>query len=112
MKWVLFIDDLRDVLDVITNKDHLAMTYMARDSQEAWNLVEKYGVPSVVYFDHDLGGDDTSIRFINRLIEHDMNNDIIKHPFEFVVHSANPVGVQNIKGKLDCYFAFKFDQKI
>ena len=91
--YALFIDDLRDPV----NKDDV----IARNSAEAIAIVSALGMPDHISFDHDLGGDDTSIIFIdwltNQLIE-----DKLQFPddFTFSVHSQNPVGAQNIKSKM------------
>jgi hypothetical protein len=66
-------------------------------------------MPLSISFDHDLGDNvPTGKDLANWLVEQDMQG-IIKFPtnFEFHVHSANPVGRQNIEGLLNCYFNFK-----
>lgn len=69
---------------------------VVRSSQEAIDYVLDWGVPSEISFDHDLGGDDTSIQFIKWLIEYTMDHTEIIFPVKFNVHSANPVGAENI----------------
>jgi len=54
--------------------------------------------------DHDLGGDDTAMRVVNWMIEKDMDKPgWIPEPFNWDVHSANPVGKENLNSKLRCY---------
>ncbi len=73
-------------------------------SDEAIKLVKKYGIPIVLQFDHDLGGDDTSMVFIDWLINYMLDNDLTFHKnFRFDIHSQNPVGVLNIKSKMDSF---------
>ena len=70
------------------------------------NFIEtkKYGIPIVLQFDQDLGGDDTSMVFINWLINYMLDNDLTFHKnFRFDIHSQNPVGVLNIKSKMDSF---------
>lgn len=90
----LFIDDIRypqNSNDVI-----------ARNSEEAINIIRSHGMPKRISFDHDLGGDDTSIVFIrwltDYLLDHPTN---LPNDFSYDIHSANPVGAENIRGKMD-----------
>jgi len=101
MSYNLFIDDER-----MPPNDHREWI-VARTSGEAVSFLYNYGTPSFISFDHDLGGDDTSIVYIDVLIELaldliDMGVDPgkIKFPRDFVVHSQNPVGAKNIEQKM------------
>ncbi len=59
----LFLDDERHPVD--------ADRYIiARSSDEAFRLVVERGIPVEICFDHDLGGDDTSMRFIYAMCSH------------------------------------------
>lgn len=62
-----------------------------------------------ISFDHDLGGDDTAMVVVKRLIELDMDADgsFIPRDFTFHVHSANPVGGENIRALLAQYLAMR-----
>lgn len=99
----LFIDDLRDPPD--------ASWTVARSSSDANSLLEKYGCPDEISFDHDLGGEDTTIYVVRWLIERDLNTEIIPEHFLFTVHSANPVGAENIRGLLGGYLSFRRSRK-
>jgi hypothetical protein len=58
----------------------------------------EFGIPNEIAFDHDLGGDDTSIVFINWLINEMLDEDLkLPEGFKFSIHSMNPIGVENIK---------------
>jgi hypothetical protein len=89
----LFIDDLRDP----ANKTDV----IARSSGEAIAIVSALGMPDHISYDHDLGGDDTSIIFINWLTDQLIDKKLsFPDDFTFSVHSQNPVGVENIKSKM------------
>lgn len=93
----LYIDDIRNPkgdFDKIT-----------RNSEETINYLLRYGCPDFISFDHDLGGDDTSIIIIKWMVEMDldMSGEFIPDNFTFNVHSANPVGAANIEGYLGGY---------
>lgn len=90
----LFIDDERFPLD--------ASSVVVRSSKEAIDYVKLQGVPSHIDFDHDLGGEDTSMVFVKWFIEMLLDGDIkLPDSFTYAVHSQNPVGVNNIKAKMD-----------
>lgn len=102
--WKLYLDDIRFPTD---------STYIiARTVEEAQQLIQKYGVPDFISFDHDLGVDDvgnllpTGYDFAKWLIEMDMDGDIeLSYNFTFVVHSQNPVGAENIRVYLSNYLS-------
>lgn len=75
---------------------------IARSSAEAIAEVERSGVPVEIAFDHDLGGEDTAIKFINWL-QDALLDGLAQLPvgFRYSVHSQNPVGVLNIKSRMD-----------
>lgn len=91
----LFIDDERH--PVIPDR-----WAIARTSEEAFHQVVSRGIPKEIAFDHDLGGDDTAIKFIASLTDYmlDMNLKFPKN-FSYSVHSQNPVGVKNIHSKME-----------
>lgn len=105
-QWKLYLDDIRNIDDP---------TYIvARTVEEAQHLVEKYGVPEHISFDHDLGVDDmgnllpTGYDFAKWLVEMDMDGDIeLSCNFTFMIHSQNPVGAENIRVYLSNYLALK-----
>lgn len=58
-------------------------------------------MPSFISFDHDLGGDDTTMVFLRRL-----TNEIwdgTSPPPDYYIHSANPVGSINIHSFMDSW---------
>lgn len=71
-----------------------------------------------ISFDHDLGMDNerkvlpSGYDFAKWLVEMDMNGIIsIPKDFTFTVHSANPVGAENIRTYLCSYMEFKYNEK-
>lgn len=97
MTYKLFLDDERDPPGDNSN------WLIARSSQEAISIVESKGIPSFISFDHDLGGDDTAMKFIWFLIESHIEGSLDSFPTDYYVHSQNPVGVQNIKSLMSNY---------
>lgn len=71
---------------------------IVRSSDEAIAHVATHGMPIEISFDHDLGGDDTSRRFIVWMIDALLDGDIIiPGGFHFSVHSQNPIGADWIR---------------
>ena len=93
MTYKMFIDDERfPVTDDWT---------IVRSSQQAIDCVLNHGFPQNISFDHDIGGDDTSMLFINWLIDYMLDCDLhFPEGFTFDVHSQNPVGARNIRSIL------------
>ena len=81
-------------------------------------MVQVYGMPNFISFDHDLGKNEpTGYDIAKWLVEVDMgrNKKILDraafHPdFDFYVHSKNPVGKANIEAYLNNYFKMKAEQ--
>lgn len=98
----LYIDDERFPK---TNRDWT----IARSSIEAMMLLTEYGCPVYISFDHDLGGDDTSMIIVKWMVDRDLDSGgkFIPVDFEYNVHSANPVGTENIRSYLDSYLSRK-----
>lgn len=102
--WYLFLDDERSPSDVL---EHTLEEYVvARSSTEAVHrVIEKGELPAGMFLDHDLGGEDNTMRFLNELHhiwETQYNADPMLIP-EYMVHSANPVGAQNIMSFMDTW---------
>jgi len=75
---------------------------IVRSSSFAIDTVKQLGMPSVISFDHDLGGNDTSRVFILWLLD-ELADSRISFPenFEFKVHSQNPIGAAWIQGTME-----------
>ncbi len=92
----LYIDDIR------TPKSEFDK--ITRSSEETIEFMIRNGCPNYISFDHDLGGEDTSMVIVKWMIEMDLDfEDWIPLEFDWNVHSANPVGAANINGYLTSY---------
>jgi len=101
----MFIDDVR------SPPGQMKFNHIARSSDAAIAIMEKGGCPSYISFDHDLGGDDTAMRVVNWMIEKDMDEQgWIPDNLTWDVHSANPIGKENINSKLLCYLKHRNSQ--
>lgn len=102
----LYLDDIREPK---TSFDAIVRNY-----DEAVAFVKKNGIPSYISFDHDLGCDEhmqplkSGYDFAKWLVDMDIE-DKYKFPegFDFNVHSANPIGRNNIESILYNYLEFK-----
>ncbi len=104
MPYKLFIDDER-----FPPRDG-EMWDVVRTSCDAVLHVALHGMPRHISFDHDLGGTDTSMKFIDWLIEAILDGHVqIPKDFSYYVHSQNPVGAQNIKYKMDALVEYARD---
>jgi hypothetical protein len=64
--------------------------------------VINHGDPTFCSFDHDLGGDDTTMKFL-RWYAYQYQTDKNTTIPEYVVHSANPVGAKNIVAVMESW---------
>lgn len=89
----IWIDDIR------TPPDNLWL--WAKDSKDALlcvDVLRLLNIPiEVVSFDHDLGGDDTTRPVVLWMCENEF------WPDECRVHSANPVGIDWLRGMIQRY---------
>lgn len=98
----LFIDDER------FPPDHNSDWIIVRTYEAGVEAVKKYGSPSFVSFDHDLGDGKTGYDFAKFLVDSDIDNSyIMPEDFNFYVHSQNPIGKKNIEELLNSYLRFK-----
>jgi len=81
----LFIDDIRT-----PSEDYIVL----RSSEDAIQFIKQNGWPEFISFDHDLGGDDTTMVFLKRLVNEVWDGKTM--PPDYIVHSANPIGSKNI----------------
>jgi hypothetical protein len=98
----LFIDDIREPWR--WEDEYIVI----RSYAEAIGWMREHGCPEHISFDHDLGSIDglDGIDIVKWMIEVDLDNngDWIPNEFEFMVHSANPIGAANIVGTFESYF--------
>jgi hypothetical protein len=86
MIYRLFLDDIRNPPD----EDWI----VCRSTQEAVDIIKERGIPDFMSLDHDLGGEDTTMVFLKRLVNEIWDGQ--STPPKYQVHSANPIGTQNI----------------
>lgn len=92
--WGLFLDDERDPSFVGGGE-----WVVCRSTDEAVTETLSRGCPpSVMSLDHDLGGTDTSMRYLRWVTDQYENWE-----FSYRVHSQNPVGRDNIVSLLESY---------
>ena len=95
----LYIDDIRD-----PKTDGFVVV---RSYAEAVGYIRKNGCPNFISFDHDLGTADdlTGFDVAKWLVERDLdsNGTFLPEDFDYFVHSANPVGANNIHGLFKNY---------
>jgi hypothetical protein len=97
----LYIDDIR------IPKNDASSWVVVRSSNDAKNWVLKNGIPNEISFDHDLGETDTSMEFIHWMIEKILDGELkIPEHFQYNVHSANPVGKDNIHSLMNSFLSF------
>lgn len=83
----------------------------ARDSYAAiafittsWHLIQE------IWFDHDLGGNDTSMRVVDFIDEKVFHNELAPEGRVYRIQSANPKGWADIRRALGRYdFEFRRD---
>lgn len=107
--------------------------FIVRDYDDFVSHIKKYGMPELISFDHDLADSHIDYFFNNGgsenppdpmkanfkektgydcakwLIELCMDKDV-DFP-EYLVHSMNPVGAENIKGLIESYKKFRRNNK-
>lgn len=100
----MFLDDLRIASKYYEDDPNMVTI---RSYYDAVKYVQEHGIPSFVSFDHDLGDENevekTGYDFAKFLIEYMLDNNI-NEPFAYYVHSANPVGAENIRMYLNQSF--------
>lgn len=97
----LFLDDER-------NPRVEKFDVVLRCANEFKEYIEDLESPiSYISFDHDLGLGMTGYGAVKWLVYYDMYNNVLAEDFTFNVHSANPVGAENIRSYLNNYLDIK-----
>lgn len=94
----IFLDDLREIKEVYYDNTEVKFIILRSfdDFKEYIdNLKSKNTIPKYISFDHDLGIGKTGFDCAKYLIEYMMDQNITTK-IEYYVHSANPIGKQNI----------------
>lgn len=86
----VFLDDLRVPTDIYPNAKEGEWTVI-RTMDDFKTFIDKFGVPSFVSFDNDLGGEEEGKGLVKWMV-FDKMLDITD--MEFTVHSANSSGVR------------------
>jgi hypothetical protein len=95
---ILLIDDLRDFL--VPDAD--AQITIARTSQQALDILARQNDWDELWFDHDLGGDDTIMVIVDYLSEKAFLDEPVNVGMVYI-HTSNPVGRKQMKLTLDRY---------
>ena len=102
MLFCLFLDDERDPPEATKNAWKVARSYF-----QAICLVDEYGFPDYVSFDHDLGLGMNGYDFAKYLVALDMSSSnprmLMPDHFNYTIHSQNPIGSENIDRFLKNY---------
>ena len=109
MTYSLFIDDER------FPPDNGQAWQIARNLAEVASIIEEFGPPHFISFDHDLGEKEpTGYDIAKKLVAGDLGElngtefeKGLPKDFSFYVHSQNPVGAVNIRTLLDNYLRFR-----
>jgi hypothetical protein len=96
----LFLDNIRTV-DMVFSGEEMEGWTVCKSSKEAIEVVSSYGyLPDSIAFDHDLGEEDNSVKFILWMINAHLDERIKGKIPTFSVHSDNPKRKQNIISKM------------
>ena len=115
MRWNLFIDDERMPLDVTWGSVQEQAAYrdnewfIARNWEDALNLIRSFGIPSLISFDHDLGEDSkyNGYQILQKIAAMILDGEYkLPHGFQFMVHSKNPVGAENIRSFMNNFIKY------
>ncbi len=99
MSYTLFIDDIRSPTSDLHNP------MVAVNVTVAKALVEIFGLPDCISFDHDLGNNEpVATDFLWWLVNGHLNEQFdLNNIEEVIIHSANPIGARNLQGLWDCF---------
>ena len=96
--YTCFIDDLRDPSYVSYHTMYRPDISVVRDLDEFEILLNSFGMPSFIFFDHDLGEKNGKLQEVSEWLRDflwNQNGTIIRPP-EYYVHSSNPNGKKQI----------------
>lgn len=93
---ILLIDDLRSPRADFKGTHEFSI---ARNSEEALAILREHPEFDAAFFDHDLGGDDTTRKVATFLREQKFTGNVVPI-HEYYIHTANPVGAQWLKAEL------------
>jgi hypothetical protein len=118
MSYNLFIDDERVPTDVQWGTWQDQISYrdsewiIARNWDDVLELVVTFGLPKLISFDHDLGKNEkTGYEIAQQLCDMVMDGDSLPENFNYLVHSKNPVGAENIRKYMDNFLKHQQETK-
>lgn len=89
-------------------KNHMNNEFtICRTCEDAEKEVKIRGFPYFVFFDHDLGTEKTGLDFMKFLVNYDIDNNEMPSYQWWYVHSANPIGKNNIESYIKSYIKQK-----
>jgi len=95
----VFIDDIRE--------PYFENAVVLRSYSKVIEWFENNGIPEFISFDHDLGEDLSGYDIAKWLVDFDLKTGSMPKNFTFKVHSANPVGAENIYHLLNNYLKWR-----
>lgn len=109
--WKLFLDDEREPVGTGWT--------VCRSVAEVEAMVEVFGLPSFISFDHDLGDgpaplgyDNTGMGLARWIADRVMDGATLPEDFQFFVHSQNPIGANNIRQFMRKFLDFRRKEHI
>jgi len=103
----LFIDDLRMPTYIHENNNDWDIV---TNYYDAVKYIKENGIPNIISFDHDLGEGKTAYDFVKWLVFEYDNGKRFPNDFNFMIHSANPVGAENIRCLLNNYLKHTYNK--
>ena len=100
-EYSLYLDDER----VPKTQSPYGDWVVCRSYIDSMNFIKSNGHPSYMSLDHDLGESKSGHNFISDLVFYDesINNKLFNGLYGINVHSANPIGRENIYGVISSY---------
>jgi hypothetical protein len=112
MKKFLWLDDIRNPNLYMWqiqympnyNEDSDSIIWV-KDYNEFVSWINQNGLPNEIFFDHDLGKDESGYDVAKWLVDYCIDNNLDLPKWK--IQSANPVGRDNINGLLNNYNKFR-----
>jgi hypothetical protein len=101
----LFLDDIRTI-EMVYDKSMVNEFDIVRNYKEFIEYIRTNGLPDFISFDNDLGEDENGEiapdgYAVVKWLVYESGIDLTK--LKFIVHSANPVAAEQIRGLLNNY---------
>lgn len=106
----LFLDDERNPEDVTWIRYPSTNWVIVRDHVEFFKKLDG-NVINRVSFDNDLGGTVEGVHIVHRLINQDIDEDILHQDIEWFIHSKNNIAVGRMTNLIENYWNHKFGTK-